>query len=105
MQVAAEVYDDANPDKVGTGNLTITVRRNERGPRFERTDYTENLLETTPIGTVVLQMSARDEDDDGVSLSWVIIGLLWLSENTVHNLSFKMNTIMSEGILFKRIIA
>ena len=68
LQVSAEVYDDANPEKRGLGNLTITVRRNERGPRFDRTDYTETLLETTPIGTVVVTLLARDEDDQGVGV-------------------------------------
>ena len=59
------VYDDANPDEKAYANLTITVRRNEKKPRFEKSDYTSQILEITPIGTQVVQVQASDEE--GVS--------------------------------------
>ena len=68
FQVSVIVYDNVNPEKIGMGNLTISVRRNERGPRFDRTDYTETLLETTLIGTTVVTLRATDEDDQQVRL-------------------------------------
>ncbi len=63
-QITASVYDDANPESVATTNLTITVRRNENEPRFQRSDYSVNVLEIAPIGTSLAQLSATDRDND-----------------------------------------
>ncbi len=63
-QITASVYDDANPESVATTNLTITVRRNENEPRFQRTDYSVTVLEIAPIGTSLAQLSATDRDND-----------------------------------------
>lgn len=72
-KVSVIVYDDANPENVGRGNLTVNVRRNEQGPRFDRTDYSENVLETIPIGTTVVTLKAEDQTDRGVSLVYVAV--------------------------------
>lgn len=64
------VYDDANPENIGSGNVTINVRRNEQGPRFDRTDYSETLLETIPLGTTVVTVRAEDEYDRDVSFHY-----------------------------------
>ena len=58
------MYDDANPENIATTNLTITVRRNENAPRFDRGEYVANVLEIAPIGTQLVELEASDRDAD-----------------------------------------
>ena len=44
--------------------MTITVRRNENAPRFDRGEYVANVLEIDPIGTELVQLDASDRDRD-----------------------------------------
>ena len=64
IQITAHVYDDANPENRATTNLTITVRRNENAPRFDRGEYVANVLEIDSIGTELVQLEASDRDRD-----------------------------------------
>ena len=58
------MYDDANPEKIATANLTITVQRNRYAPRFERGEYVANVLEIAPIGTQLVELEGSDRDED-----------------------------------------
>lgn len=72
FQITAYVFDDANPENQIFTNLTITVKRNENQPRFERSEYTTNALEITPIGTSLVQLTATDRDQD--ELEYFVMG-------------------------------
>ena len=57
------MYDSFNPEVKGYGNLTINVKRNDRGPRFDPGDYSAEILETTMIGTTVVTVHAVDDTE------------------------------------------
>ncbi|XP_060080745.1 protocadherin Fat 4-like, partial [Ylistrum balloti] len=61
-----EAYDSANPDLRGTMYLTINVRRNINGPVFDRTDYSTVKSELTPMGVLIFNITATDNDGDEV---------------------------------------
>ena len=43
--------------------VNVTVRRNEFAPRFEQSEWrADNLAEQTSVGTVLLTISATDQD-------------------------------------------
>ena len=63
IQVSAVVYDSLNPEVKAYGNLTITVERNDKRPKFDPVDYSTEILETTTIGTTVATVHAVDDNE------------------------------------------
>lgn len=51
-------------DQLSTADATvnITVTRNENGPVFTSSIYEQTIVDTTPVGNSVLQVTASDRD-------------------------------------------
>lgn len=51
-------------DQLSTAEATvnITVTRNENGPVFTSSIYEQTIVDTTPVGNSVLQVTASDRD-------------------------------------------
>lgn len=51
-------------DQLSTADATvnITVTRNENGPVFTSSFYEQTIVDTTPVGNSVLQVTASDRD-------------------------------------------
>ncbi len=56
------MYDDANPDKTTSTNLTITVNRNANAPRFQNSNIRATVLEIVPVGSSIATVRATDRD-------------------------------------------
>lgn len=57
--------DKGNPAMSGTCNLTIVVEdQNDNDPVFSQSLYSGRVPENTPAGTLVLNVSASDQDQD-----------------------------------------
>ena len=57
------VADGGEPPCSKTAVATIDVRRNLNDPRFERGEWTVEIMETHDLATPVLQVKANDRDD------------------------------------------
>ncbi|XP_060766355.1 protocadherin beta-15-like [Neoarius graeffei] len=63
-ELTLTAVDGGNPAKSGTLNVTVTVLDiNDNRPVFSQEVYTVNLQENSPIGTIVIKVSATDLDD------------------------------------------
>jgi len=89
------VYDSFNPEVKGSGNLTINVKRNDEGPRFDPGDYTAEILETTMIGTTVVTVHAVDDTEvscmnisDLTSLQTLNVAVLCVTINALNVVHF-----------------
>ena len=60
-------YDSANPGQRATSLVTISVTRNENGPIFGRSTYSEAVPESLELGAFVVEVNATDMD--GVSVN------------------------------------
>uniref|UniRef100_A0A672TV81 Protocadherin Fat 3 n=1 Tax=Strigops habroptila TaxID=2489341 RepID=A0A672TV81_STRHB len=57
------IYDLGNPQKSAWGLLTVTVEdANDNKPVFLQDSYSVNILESTSLGTEIIQVEARDKD-------------------------------------------
>nr|XP_006112269.1 protocadherin Fat 3 isoform X6 [Pelodiscus sinensis] len=57
------IYDLGNPQKSTWRLLTVTVEdANDNSPVFLQDSYSVNILESTSIGTEIIQVEARDKD-------------------------------------------
>lgn len=56
-------YDSVNPTQRARSTLTIRVTRNQNGPVFNPSAYTETIADTYEVGRVVLTVSATDLDN------------------------------------------
>lgn len=55
--------DDGQPSLSSSASVIVTVLdTNDQTPQFLQSSYSTQIVETTPIGTTVLQLSARDND-------------------------------------------
>lgn len=54
--------DQATPEKTGTTQVVIRVRRDLKDPKFEGGPYTASIPETLDVGRVVFRLRARDDD-------------------------------------------
>lgn len=83
--------DRGAPLQQNSVNVTfLTSDINEETPQFSRSSYVETVLSTTPIGTSLLQVSARDEDGEDNIITYSI-------QNLVENdLNF---TVDSQGVI------
>ena len=59
--------DNLRPNQIATATVAINVIRNQNGPIFSLPSYTNTIPETTSVGTVVLNVTARDLD---VNVGW-----------------------------------
>ncbi|XP_011478748.1 protocadherin-10 isoform X3 [Oryzias latipes] len=56
--------DGGNPQRTGTALLVVKVLdSNDNAPTFNQSVYTVNLRENSPVGTLVIQLSATDVDE------------------------------------------
>ncbi|XP_046579033.1 protocadherin Fat 4-like [Haliotis rubra] len=72
-------FDDGVPPQQSStlAQVTISIDRNQFGPLFVDVPYEQTIRETIPVGTSVLQVSARDNDPQGSAfsnISYVLIG-------------------------------
>ena len=64
-----QAADAGDQRQVSTANVKVTVQDvNDNKPRFDRDTFMVNLLEKTPVGSVLLYPKALDEDagDNGM---------------------------------------
>jgi hypothetical protein len=60
----ARVRDHAYPEKFGTSTVQIQIERDQFDPRFDLTDYTVTIPETSPVNSSVPIISVRATDQD-----------------------------------------
>ena len=58
------VYDSSSPEEKVFTEMNIHVNRNEYTPEFSEDTYTKTILANIELGTVVLRVSATDNDRD-----------------------------------------
>lgn len=63
-QLRVTCFDDADPNRVATADVTIVVQRNANAPRFSSGEYRVTVEETAILGEPVETVTATD--DDGV---------------------------------------
>ncbi len=61
-QVRILVQDGGSPPRDATSILTINMERNEFPPEFINNNYEETILETLPIGSAIIRVTADDRD-------------------------------------------
>jgi protocadherin Fat 4 len=64
-------FDSEFPDNLVTSDVTIDVTRNPNAPRFENNRYTSSISESFPVGDIILQVKATDDDGDMVRYQFV----------------------------------
>ena len=57
-------YDQSTEPKTATATVSIYIERNNFAPEFEENFYSFNVSTTTPPGTLLGPVSARDGDLD-----------------------------------------
>jgi len=62
MQLRVQVSDGGEPALVTTRILIVNVLRNEKPPVFVRGQYNPTILETHPVGSTVITVTATDGD-------------------------------------------
>ena len=66
----------ADPEKRVYTDLTVIVERNTNEPEFAEDTVREEILYSVPLGTVVAQVSATDDDE--VRNTYRFDHLFWL---------------------------
>ena len=61
-QLLVTAFDSGNPDLESTEAVQISIKRNLNTPVIALSSFVESLYEYEPVGTSVLQVSARDDD-------------------------------------------
>ncbi|XP_029442096.1 protocadherin gamma-C5-like isoform X9 [Rhinatrema bivittatum] len=57
-------FDGGNPARSGTAHITVTVLDiNDNAPKFDQSVYIVNVIENTPLNTVLIILNATDPDD------------------------------------------
>lgn len=62
FQLRVQVSDEGVPVLVRTRILTVNVLRNEKQPVFVSGQYNPKILETHPVGSTVIKVTATDSD-------------------------------------------
>uniref|UniRef100_A0AAQ4Q955 Protocadherin b n=1 Tax=Gasterosteus aculeatus aculeatus TaxID=481459 RepID=A0AAQ4Q955_GASAC len=84
--------DGGVPVRSGTANIIVRVQdTNDNPPRFDKQNYTVNMAENSPIGTLVTKLNATDLDE-GVNSEIVYSFTLYTSEKTQDVFELNPNT-------------
>jgi len=67
FQLRVTAYDDQDPGRLATAEVTILVQRNANAPKFKQTSYRTTLDEKSPLGVGIINVTASD--GDGVSIA------------------------------------
>ncbi|XP_076860582.1 protocadherin beta-16-like [Brachyhypopomus gauderio] len=79
--------DGGVPARSGTASIIVRVLdTNDNAPQFDKDSYTINLIENTPIGSLVVKLNASDEDD-GTNSEIIYSFSLYTSEKTQNTFS------------------
>ena len=95
VQVRDEHSSNHTQSRVGHAIVQINVRNiNDNAPKFASEKYIANVLPDTPVGTIVLTVSANDVDGD--ALTYVLDGVNGGSSapqigKSVSNTAFELN--------------
>uniref|UniRef100_A0A667WWE3 Cadherin domain-containing protein n=1 Tax=Myripristis murdjan TaxID=586833 RepID=A0A667WWE3_9TELE len=74
--------DGGAPVRSGTASIIVSVQdTNDNAPRFDKQIYTHNMIENSPIGTLVMKLNATDLDE-GLNAQIVYSFTLYTSEKT-----------------------
>uniref|UniRef100_A0A4W3JT64 Cadherin domain-containing protein n=1 Tax=Callorhinchus milii TaxID=7868 RepID=A0A4W3JT64_CALMI len=64
FELVLTAFDGGNPQRSGNAEITISVLdNNDNAPVFDRESYRANLLENSPVGTLVIKVNAADLDE------------------------------------------
>ncbi len=66
LQLSLTAIDTFYPNNIGFASVRIKVIRNPSSPVFDRASYTETVRESVAAGSLIVKLSATD--DDGVGL-------------------------------------
>ncbi|XP_030621253.1 protocadherin alpha-C2-like [Chanos chanos] len=84
--------DGGVPPRSGTASILVRVLdTNDNAPRFDKKNYTINLSENSPIGSLVLKLNATDLDE-GSNSELEYFFSLYTSEKTQETFSLNPNT-------------
>ncbi|KAK6041705.1 cadherin domain protein [Cooperia oncophora] len=65
--IEVRATDHGTPPREGAANVTIKVLdKNDNAPMFERPQYDARVMETAPVGSAVISVSATDPDDEAI---------------------------------------
>ena len=62
LQLRVTAYDDADPNRVATADVTIVVQRNANAPKFEPSEYRKSVEESETLGEPIVTVTASDAD-------------------------------------------
>ncbi|XP_027020991.2 protocadherin alpha-C2-like [Tachysurus fulvidraco] len=84
--------DGGVPTRSGTANIVVRVQdTNDNAPKFDRENYTINVTENSPIGSLVVKLNATDLDEGSNSDIAYSFGL-YTSEKAQEAFSLSPNT-------------
>lgn len=93
--------DGGTPTRTGTATVIVKVLdTNDNTPQFDRQVYSVDLVENTPIGTLVMQLNATDKDE-GSNAEVAYSYTLYTSEKTQEKFSLnpKSGEIRVKGVI------
>ncbi|KAJ3587995.1 hypothetical protein NHX12_011589 [Muraenolepis orangiensis] len=93
--------DGGTPSRTGTASITVRVLdTNDNAPRFDNEHYRVNIIENSPIGSLVLRLNATDLDD-GSNAEIAYMYSLYTPEMTQNtfNLNSRTGEITVKGVL------
>lgn len=69
LKVQVEAYDSRSPESSAvTVNITVNVYRNQNAPVFANAAYSMQIDDIYPIGNIILNVTATDQD----GVSWFL---------------------------------
>ncbi|KAM6953622.1 protocadherin beta-16-like [Aplochiton taeniatus] len=84
--------DGGVPTRSGTANIIVRVLdTNDNAPQFDKESYKIDILENSPIGSLVVKLNATDLDD-GINSDIVYTYSLYTSEKTQNTFSLNPNS-------------
>uniref|UniRef100_A0A4W5R9M1 Protocadherin 2 alpha a 1 n=1 Tax=Hucho hucho TaxID=62062 RepID=A0A4W5R9M1_9TELE len=83
--------DGGVPARSGTANIIVRVLdTNDNAPQFDKDSYNINIMENSPIGSLVVKLNATDLDE-GINSEIVYSYSLYTSEKTQETFSLNPN--------------
>ncbi|XP_047675336.1 protocadherin alpha-C2-like isoform X2 [Tachysurus fulvidraco] len=84
--------DGGSPARSGTAKIIVRVLdTNDNAPQFDKDSYTINLMENSPIGSLVIKLNATDKDE-GTNSDIEYSFSLYTSEKTQSTFGLNPNT-------------